>query len=47
MKQLNDLTWQDIRRIVKIADAELGRHTQDELAEMGEEKYYEMILKKL
>lgn len=41
-----DLTWQDIRRIVKIADAELGRYTQDELAEMGEEKYYEMILKK-
>lgn len=40
------LTWQDIRRIVKIADAELGRHTQDELAEMGEEKYYETILEK-
>lgn len=40
------LTWQDIRRIVKIADAELGRHTQDELAEMGEEKYYEKILEK-
>lgn len=40
------LTWQDIRRIVKIADAELGRHTQDELAEMGEGKYYETILEK-
>lgn len=45
-KEGTDLTWQDIRRIVKIADAELGRHTQDELAEMGEEKYYETILNK-
>ena len=39
------LDWKDIRKIVKLADAELERHSKKELITMGEEAYYTEVAK--
>lgn len=40
----NELTWQDIRRIVKVADQMVDEDEDGRLLTMSEEDYYKEVL---
>ena len=40
------LTWQDIKRIIKIADDMIHEYSHDALVAMGEQEYHEEVLRR-
>lgn len=40
------LTWQDIKRIIKIADDMIHEYPHDTLVAMGEQEYHEEVLRR-
>ena len=41
-----ELTWQDIKRIIKIADDMIREYPHDTLVAMGEQEYHEEVLRR-
>ena len=41
-----ELTWQDIRSIVRVADSTLNSMDYEQISSLGEQGYYQLILDK-